>query len=856
MIENLNDIRLSDYVFAETKKISYLIENQFPAIYREEGKELVELVKGYYEFLESEENQSIYNARRMYEYRNIDTTLERMLIYFKNKFLSGLFFEEDTRFIVKNILDLYRRKGSKEGIELFFKLFFDAEVEIYYPSEDMLKPSSSQWKVGTFIQLHAVDSIDPFKDIVNKRIIGDKSQAEAFVDSLYFVNIKNSIIPILFLSDVRGEFKGFDVIFSNTPAATYGRVYGSLESVTVTNAPRSDNRVGDIIEIASDTGYGAKGRATKVSNELTGEITFDVVSGGYGYTTLNTDIEISTQSVFFADPDPLIPSDAVSFIVDEKVQQVNSSGTTVTAFVVGRNNTAVGLRLDLSTSEATATPATYFIEGGYNVITIERVDNITVLPVFVTQPNSSASADIGTISDSETITIIVDIIGNYLDVTIDSNSYSETPPALLEMSGSRVNFIVPSLNTRLNEAFVPETFTIGVLSSLTNVDPGTEYFNDAFVIAREDVIKRFNLRDQIVRIIPAAGVIIFEGNILVQSKIVQNFNGTNITTQVRGRVVKVEGNNIYVTQLTFESFIQSEPLYKENGVIPVSISAISKDLNSLPMGLNAKVNGVVQTVIGKLEELVIIDSGFAYQDITTAQLYNLTKRERQNLIPIRPIPASEGGTFGAEILLCVNSDSLKSAELDLFLRTIFYDGFAYGDIDENELFGAPDVLDFEKIAEGTASKSITDRWTNIIVPQLIKTDWYKENIGLFVLLDSRPDAIGITSARGQGLTEGRWISFFSQLNSNKVIQDSFYYQDYSYEINTEVSTIVYEQEYKELMHPAGLQLFTKFGKTDIIDINITIPAPRITDIDLDVAAVYIDDGNVALADSGFQYLIT
>jgi hypothetical protein len=856
MTENLNDIRLSDYVFAEPKKISYLIENQFPAIYREEGKELVELVKGYYEFLESEENQSIYNARRMYEYRNIDTTLERMLIYFKNKFLSGLFFEEDTRFIVKNILDLYRRKGSKEGIELFFKLFFDAEVEIYYPSEDMLRLSSSKWKVGTFIQLHAVDSIIPFNDIVNKRILGDKSQAEAFVDSVYFVNIQNSIIPIIFLSDVRGEFKGFDVIYSADPDATYGRVYGSLKTVDVTNAPRSNNQIGDIIEIESSTGYGAKGRVTKVSDELTGEIVFDIVSGGYGYTTSDTDVEISTQSLFFADPDPLAAAVDIKFIVGENVQQINSYGTTVTASIIGQNNISVGLRLDTTTSEAIADPTTYFLEGGYDVSTLDRIDNITVEPVFVTDTNSSASADIGSISDTETITVIVDTIENYLDVPINSSNYSQIPPALLEMSGTRVNSIVPKLSTRLNVAFVPETFTIGVLAALANINPGTEYFSDTFVVARENIIRRFNLRDQIIRTLPVAGVVIFEDDTLVQSKVIQSFDGINTTVEVKGRVVKVEGNNIYVTQLTFESFVQTQPLFKENGSIPISISTISRDLDSQPMGLNAKINGIVETVTGKIEKLDIIDSGFAYRDDATVRLYNITKRDRENVIPIRPKPASQGGTFAVELLKCAVDSNLKSVELDLFLRTIYYDGFAYGDIDENEHFGSLDVLQFEKIADGTASEGIVDRWKNIIVPQLVKETWYQENTDLFILLDSSPDAEGIASARSQGLTEGRWVSFFSHLNSNKVIQDSFYYQDYSYEINTDVSTNVYQEEYKELMHPAGLKLFTKFGKTDIIEINITLPAPRITDIGLDVAADYIEDDAVVLAETGFQYLIT
>lgn len=858
IIEDINDVRLADYALSESKITSFFVENQFPAIYREEGRDLIELVKSYYEFLETQTNQSSYNIRRIYDYRNIDTTLDRMLIFFKNKYMNGLFLEEDTRFLVKNILDLYRRKGSKEGIELFFKLFFDTEVEIYYPSEDIFKPSSSQWNVGTFIQLYAVDNKAVFKDIANKKIFGDKSQAEAFVDNVYFIKINKSTIPILFISDVRGRFSGFDIIYSRDPDVTYGRVYGSLRSVDIDNTAlvSGSNRIGDIVDISSPTGYGAKGRVSKISQELSGEIDFQIVSGGYGYTLANTVIELSNQTLFFADPETAAANTDVVFIVGETVQQTNSQGTLVTGSVIGLNSTSVGLKLDLSTPEAANSTNTYFFEGGIEIATIDRLDNISVEPVFITEANDTAAADIGTIRDTEDISIIVDRIGNYLDVTLDSLNYSTVPPALLEMSGTRVNSVIPSLTTALNEAFVPEDFTLGVISSLSNINPGIDYFSDTFVSARENIISRFNLRDQIIRIIPVAGIILFEGDEIRQFKTIETFVGGTVNTEVKGRVVKIEGSNLYVTQLTFESFILSEPIFKLGNANPITVLTISKDTESLPIGLNAKINGTVETITGKIEEIDIIDSGFGYADESTVEIYNLTKAVRDNINPVVPIPQSDGGTFTEEVLKVITDDPSKSEELDLFLKSISLDGYSYGDIDQTGKFTSADAAIFEQIAAGTAPVRFISRWNDVIVPPLINTEWFKENTDLFIIDEGRVDSVGFARSRDQGLTEGKWVSFISNINGNKVIQDSLFYQDYSYEINTDVSPEVYEKEYRELLHPSGMKLFTKFTKTDIIDVTVTTPQGRITEVDLIIGDDYITDDAIYVANTSFQYLTT
>jgi hypothetical protein len=755
----IDELRLADKTIETEKKISLFIENQFPAIYRENGRELIDLVKGYYQFLETQENQSIHNIRRIYEYRNIDTTLDRMLIFFKNKFLNGLFFEKDIRFIVKNILDLYRRKGSTEGIELFFKMFFDSEVTTYFPSNDIFKPSTSEWKTGDFIQLYAVSDTSNFSDIVNKKIFGDKSKAEAFVDNVYFLTIEETLIPILFVSSVNGRFQGFDTVFSNDPLKTYGRIYGSMRKVTVIDEVfTSNNQVGDIVEIRSDTGFGAKGRVSKVSQDLSGQIEFEIVDGGYGYTTSNTSIQLSNQTAFFADPAE--GADPVTFIIGERVQQINSSNTLISATVVGQRRTGVGFSLDFTTTDAIQSPETYFLdvqEDSGPIETLDRIENISELPVFVTPPNDSASAEVGpnSIANTEDITVITDLIENYLDVPLDSANYSQIPPALLEMSGTRVNGVIPSLNTPLNEAFVPEDFTIGTIVRLINQNPGQDYFADSFVLARENLLSRFSLRDQVLRIQPVSGVLLFVGDTIRQIKTVTTFEGTQVQTEVRGIIVRSIGNEFFVRQLTFESFVTDEPIFKAGSDIPVTVLSRSRDPSSRPLGLNADINANVETVSGKIQEIEVIDSGFGYVDNSTVEIYNITREEREGIQSISP------------------------------------------------------------------------------------------------------DCLCAANARSQGLTEGRWITFFSKLSQEKVLQDSFFYQDYSYQIRTDISPETYENEYKELIHPTGMKLFTAFGKTDSLEViyrlrNIDISTYRVDSS----TALLAENSSAIVSENGFGYINT
>jgi len=783
-MSDLDNVRLADVVFEEPRKVSQFVERQFPAIYRENGRELIDLVKSYYRFLESETNQSIYNTRRMYDYRNIDTTLDRMLLFFKNKFLNGLFLEEDTRFIVKNILDLYRRKGSTEGIELFFRLFFDEEVEIFFPSINMFKPSQSRWKEGRYLQLNVVTETDVFADALNKKIFGSLSNAEAFIDSVLFINVRDSIVPIIFISNAKGRFQEFDVVFSLDPFVQYGSVYGSLNAVTIeqveTGLFSSANRIGDFVEIITTTeGIGAKGRVSEVSADLSGEIRFSIEDGGFAYTVATnpgdpnynpfseTQVLISNQSLFLNNPN-------LDFIPQERVRQVNTFNVEVIGIVIGQRTDSLGILLDESAPDAGS--EFFLFESNVPVETIDRDVNISRDILFVTNVNDSSSFEVGSITNAETVNIVIDVIEDFLNVQLDEEDYNDTADNPFSGSANTIN-----LSTKLNDAFAPREFTIGEVSGFKNINPGFSYINDVFVLLKETVFSRFNLRNQIITVAPSA-VNFFVGDIITQQRDIKDFEGNVQTKTIKGQVVRVEGRNVFVKQLTFESFVASRieiinsiptvipiPIFKQGVSTPVTVIAISRDSTSLPAGLNARVRGDATFSSGKIKAIDIIDSGFGYNKNEEVFLLNVDKKQR--------------------------------------------------------------ILN--QIENATSNTEIEDL------------------LLLIELIEQNKDAVGTAVVSSQGVTEGRWLSFESHISQDAVIQDSFFFQDYSYEISTATPQSVFEETFKELIHPSGIKFFTKFAKTDVINSKSIIIGALIPDFG-DVIDL---SETIETANSGFNYLI-
>ena len=85
----------------------------------------------------------------------------------------------------------------------------------------------------------------------------------------------------------------------------------------------------------------------------------------------------------------------------------------------------------------------------------------------------------------------------------------------------------------------------------------------------------------------------------------------------------------------------------------------------------------------------------------------------------------------------------------------------------------------------------------------------------------------------QGQGEGNFKSTRGFLNSDKYIHDSYYYQDYSYEVRSSIVFSKYSDLLRKLWHPAGVE---KFGRV-LVSNEVTSATPDVTQ------QAYIGDGS-------------
>jgi hypothetical protein len=273
------------------QEISQLVEDQFPAIYREEGPVMVAFLKAYYEWMETSEKSAYNEGRQLIKIADLDTTLDDFLDHFKSTYLDGFPYssEVDTRFLIKHVMDFYRTKGTKQSTELFMKLLFGQEIEIYYPGEDVLKPSDSTWKKPQYLE---VSTSNRTKTFIDKKIFGASSGASGFVDSVVRKRINGKMIDIIYMSTVQGTFITGDAITDDGEVQDAPTVVGSLSYFDISSGGRN-NKIGDLFDVVAVGGTQGKVRVVR-TQDATGRVDFSLLDGGNGYTNDdNTKVYVS-----------------------------------------------------------------------------------------------------------------------------------------------------------------------------------------------------------------------------------------------------------------------------------------------------------------------------------------------------------------------------------------------------------------------------------------------------------------------------------------------------------------------------------------------------------------------------------
>jgi hypothetical protein len=265
-------------------KLSLFVKEQFPAFYRDEGGMFQVFLEAYYEYLE-QEGKTIDFARNLLEYKDIDSTTAQFLDHFKATFLSQLpgLVRADDRLTIKNIMDFYRAKGTPRAVQLLFRLLFDESITVNYPSDDVLKPSTSEFKRPRYVEVYASD-LDKLILLQGVEILGGTSGAKAFVESISTKLLNKVKVHVLTLSNLRGNFLRGEIITKSVDGNTDDMpiVTGSLSDITITLGG-SDNQIGDTFNVIASSGKQGRARVTAIA-DATGLVDFELANGGFGFS--------------------------------------------------------------------------------------------------------------------------------------------------------------------------------------------------------------------------------------------------------------------------------------------------------------------------------------------------------------------------------------------------------------------------------------------------------------------------------------------------------------------------------------------------------------------------------------------
>jgi len=315
-------------MLASNYKISNFIRDQFPEHFKEENDGLVLFIQAYYEWLEST-GQATLLARQLKDNRDIDTTIDEFVKYFKNTFFadSRLQNTADTRFILKHISDLYQAKGSIRSIELLLRLMFGQEVEIFLPSKRISAASESKWIRPRYVEL-----TDSPRNVgfIGKQITGSVSGAKGFVESVVTKVVAQKRITIAYLSQVQGIFTTGEFVTDDGLIEGAPKVSGSLSGVTITNGGRNFE-VGHIFDVISSSGRQGQAKVTSIL-DATGRVDFQLANGGYGYTVSNTYTDtLSSNATLTVSNIINSNSEIEDFFFNETIVQPMHKVTTISA---------------------------------------------------------------------------------------------------------------------------------------------------------------------------------------------------------------------------------------------------------------------------------------------------------------------------------------------------------------------------------------------------------------------------------------------------------------------------------------------------------------------------------------------
>jgi hypothetical protein len=757
--------------FANT---SILINSQVPEFVREEYPLFISFLEAYYEFLEAkqanEQNDLTQQAKNLRYLSDVDFSLDQFENSFFNTFASLLPRDVavDKEFLIKNVLPLYLSKGNEASFKLLFRMLFNDEVSILQPRNNILRASDGKWTVDNILRIETDIRSIYTGDGSNSTFIlaqtSGPSDIDVFVDDV----LKTEGIDYFIRRETR------KVIFVTPPVANSSiKIFYNNFDITLLNNRKVTGVTSGATALIE--------RAVKriITDRLNFGLPFELFINSRTLISDFTDGETVTFDIIDSN-DVLIELEADTFSILTKINVIEGGenynvGDPVTV-VGGGATTAATAEVETITDGFTDRIVVNY--GGAGFKTASIISSDPSVPGIITGAVDAVNTNHFT---ANTYNVLgVDIIQPYENVTIDAIDYG-FPAAPTENANTR---IVDALTNLLITDLGPMTNAIVLFSNVsvntTALDSeGAKYFTgntffdikDFKSVGRIDVYSGgtgYAIGDEIIFSPDPSGT-----GAAAAVKTVDG-SGAILTIEIQppriGGTANVLNNTVEIigTGTDFTSDLQVGD--------KIVIRSQERFVNAITSSTTANVN-----------------VAFSWTDGTTyANNYRIGSFARglvggtnytQNVFPTVTVSTDSGGSAA-----------------NIAITSLMGDGESLEAI-ADQLAGS--ITSIRLLTGGVGYQYI---------PQIDLTNFGNGN------------AVANATLGGVYVTlPGRWTTSDSILsNSERRLQGSNYYVDFSYVTSSLTEFAKYKQVLKELMHPSGFVNYADLNKQSSANTSVTI----------------------------------
>lgn len=311
-----------------------------------------------------------------------------------------------------------------------------------------------------------------------------------------------------------------------------------------------------------------------------------------------------------------------------------------------------------------------------------------------------------------------------------------------------------------------ENFRVGSISSLTFVNPGTQYNLDPYVLAYQPFIAGFDRRDYIINLANSVGIFSTDERILQANQILTTYD--LVVDNDSGYTL---GEKVYQGTVGSESAtgIVDDIVGSSNTITVKNTTGTFANSTTLKSYINSSASGVVLTITG---------------NTVTSTAKGIVKYANTSVAGIKRIQFENQFIVGQQI---VGQQSGASATI--------------ASIVEDQL-SLPIGLNAQIQANVVTANGFA---TSL---QIIDSGvGYKNNEEMLFTVESGETGTAIAVVEGMGTGSGYYKTSKGFLSSISKIHDGDYYQEYSYEVLSRIPLERYSEMFKSVMHTAGTRFF-------------------------------------------------